>query len=305
MSRVLVSGLINLETTVRVDGFPVPYFPVRYPFWGVRSTVSGVGYNVAKALRTLGDDVRMLSLIGRDGVGDLVHTALAACGLASADVLAILDQTAQSVILYDGEGRRQIHVDLKDIQEQTYPPERAGAALVGCDLAALCNINFSRPLLSQARAAGVSVATDVHALAQLDDAYNHEFMAAAEILFMSDEALPAAPEEWAAAVQARYGNAIIVIGLGAQGALLAVRDDGFTGRFPAVAPRPVVNTIGAGDALFASFLHFYGRRHDPYDALRRAIVFAGYKVGSAGAAEGFLDEAGVNLQTRASATATE
>ena len=41
-SHILVSGLLNLETTVRVDGFPIPYFPVHYPFFGVRSTVSGV-----------------------------------------------------------------------------------------------------------------------------------------------------------------------------------------------------------------------------------------------------------------------
>ena len=47
MSRILVSGLINIETTLKVDGFPIPYFPVRFPFHGVNSTVSGVGYNIA------------------------------------------------------------------------------------------------------------------------------------------------------------------------------------------------------------------------------------------------------------------
>ena len=48
--RVLVSGLINLETTLRVNGFPIDYNPVNYPFLGVQSRVSGVGYNLAKAL---------------------------------------------------------------------------------------------------------------------------------------------------------------------------------------------------------------------------------------------------------------
>lgn len=56
MNPILISGLINLETSLRVDGFPLPYFPVRYPFFGVNSTVSGVGFNVAKALTTLGDE---------------------------------------------------------------------------------------------------------------------------------------------------------------------------------------------------------------------------------------------------------
>ncbi len=32
MAQILVSGLINIETTLRVDGFPLPYAPVHYPF---------------------------------------------------------------------------------------------------------------------------------------------------------------------------------------------------------------------------------------------------------------------------------
>ncbi|MBN8594950.1 MAG: hypothetical protein J0M33_24570 [Anaerolineae bacterium] len=66
MSPILVSGLINLESTLKVDGFPIACSPVRYPFGGVNSSVSGVGYDLAKALTTLGNDVDLLSLIGAD-----------------------------------------------------------------------------------------------------------------------------------------------------------------------------------------------------------------------------------------------
>ncbi|HRC76137.1 MAG TPA: hypothetical protein PLO33_10700, partial [Kouleothrix sp.] len=72
MTTIFVSGLINIETTVQVDRFPIEYSPVRYPFFGVRSTVAGVGYNVAKALATLGDSVRLASIVGRDMPGALV-----------------------------------------------------------------------------------------------------------------------------------------------------------------------------------------------------------------------------------------
>jgi ribokinase len=41
MATIFISGLINIETTVQVDGFPIDYSPVRYPFFGVRSTISG------------------------------------------------------------------------------------------------------------------------------------------------------------------------------------------------------------------------------------------------------------------------
>jgi len=32
MSRFFISGLINLETTLAIEGFPLVYFTVRYPF---------------------------------------------------------------------------------------------------------------------------------------------------------------------------------------------------------------------------------------------------------------------------------
>ena len=291
MTKILVSGLINIETTLRVESFPIAYFPVRYPFFGIDSSVSGVGYNVAKALTVLGNQVDLLSMIGRDPMGDLVRGALKRDHIPEDNVLPLVDHTAQSVILFDGEGRRQINVDLKDIQETSYPEGRFKTLLHHNDLLVLCNINFSRPFLDAARRSGKLIATDVHAISSLDDAYNADFMKAAGILFMSNEWLVDTPEDWARKVWKRYGTEILVIALGKQGALLAVKKDHFIERVSSVTTRPVVNTIGAGDALFSSFLHIYAQTNDPYLALRKAMVFASYKIGAVSAADGFLDAA--------------
>lgn len=287
--RVLVSGLINLETTLRVNGFPIDYNPVNYPFFGVQSRVSGVGYNLAKALLTLGNEVRFLSLIGQDSAAFLVQEALRGDGIPAHGVLQQLRETAQSVILYEPGGRRQIYTDLKDIQEQTYPPERVVEALQGCDWAALCNINFSRPMLEVAARAGVPIATDVHAIGSLDDAYNQDFLRAAQVLFMSHEKLSLSPEDWLRAVGQRFGTPVAVVGLGERGALLGLRAASEIWHVPAVFTRPVVNTIGAGDALFSAFLHGYAQSGDALQALKQAVVFASYKIGVASAAEGFLN----------------
>jgi ribokinase len=267
---------------------------VRFPFYGVHSSVSGVGYNIARALTRLGDDVRLLSLIGRDPVAALVRDALARDGIPSQNVLDLLEQTAQSVILYDGEGRRQINVDLKNAQETAYPAARFAQAAQDCDLLVLSNINFSRPFLEPARRAGQRVATDVHAISDLNDPFNVDFMRAAHILFMSHEWLPVPPEVWAQQVLERYPPEVLVISLGAKGALLCVRADNFIQRIPAVHNRAVVNTIGAGDALFAGFLHEYARSADPYAAIHKAMIFASYKIGAISASDGFLDAAGLD-----------
>jgi ribokinase len=289
VTAILISGLINLEVTLQVDNFPIDYTPVRYPFFGVNSTVSGVGYNVAKALIALGDTVHLMSIVGRDAAGTLVSGSLRADGIPQDLVLPRVERTPHSVILYDRQGKRQINVDLKDIQDQVYPEELSDEILDECSTAVLCNINFSRPLLTKAKERGKLIATDVHAVSDLDDAYNQDFMRYADVLFMSDELLPCTPEEWARAVQGRYGPEVLVIGLGARGALLAVRSDRVLERVPVVHTRQVVSTIGAGDALFSAFVHLYSRSKDACEAMRKAVVFASYKIGEAGAAEGFLD----------------
>jgi ribokinase len=267
---------------------------VRYPFFGVNSSVSGVGYNVAKALTTLGNEIHFLSITGRDLAGGIVRQSLAADGIHGRFVVQAMEHTPHSVILYDPNGRRQINVDLKDVQEQIYPEELFDQALAECSLAVLCNVNFSRLLLRRAQQTGTLIATDVHAISDLEDEYNRAFMAAADILFMSDELLPSPPEVWVRQVVDRYGAEIAVVGLGAEGALLAVRSDGFIERIPAVRTREVVNTIGAGDALFSAFVHVYHRTGDPYEAMRKALVFASYKIGTTGAADGFLNEKGLD-----------
>lgn len=288
MTSILVSGLINIETTLRVDGFPIPYTPVRYIFDQVHATVSGVGYNITKALTKLGNDVRFLSIIGQGADADWVRTELAFDGISDDYIFSNVKNTARSVILFESSGKRQINLDLKDIQDQSYPLDVFDQAVKDCNLVTLCNINFSRPMLDRVKNSGKIIATDVHTIGALYDDYNRDFLQAAEILFMSHETLPEKPEIWARQIVSTYGTEIIVIGLGEEGVLMSVKGDHFMERFPGVRTRPVVNTIGAGDALFSAFIHSYIHSSDPYEAIRKAILFASYKIGEKGAAEGFL-----------------
>jgi hypothetical protein len=49
MKNILISGLFNMETTLQIKGFPIDYFPIDYPFFGINTSVSGVSANIAKA----------------------------------------------------------------------------------------------------------------------------------------------------------------------------------------------------------------------------------------------------------------
>jgi len=288
MPKILVSGLINIETTLKIDQFPLQYFPVTYPFHGVQSTISGVGYNLAKALTILGSEVNFLSIIGKDLYQDLIINELTQSGVHHQYILPQLQETAHSVILYDDAGNRQIHTDLKDIQQTTYPKSLFAQAIEQCDICLLCNINFNRQLLDEATKKGLSIATDVHAIQQVDDEYNQDFMAAANILFLSHENLQEPPQIIIQRLWERYQNEMIVIGMGDQGAMIALKHEKSIMQIPALQTRPIINTIGAGDALFSSFIFTYLKTADPILSLQHAILFASYKIGSIGAANGFI-----------------
>ena len=286
--KILVSGLLNTETTTAVRGFPIHYYPIDYAFFGVNTAVSGVAFNLAKALKTLGDEVQLASMTGHDFAAAYIRDALQELDISTQYVQPKLRQTPSSVVLYDPDGKRQIYCDLKDIQEIAYAFN--ASILEGIDLVAACNINFNRPLLYLAKQTGKIIATDVHVLSDIYDEYNREFMEQADILFLSDEAVGDNYRAFMEQLADAYPCRIIVMGRGAKGAAIYLRDTGELTEMPATSAGTVVNTVGAGDALFSAFLHYYTKGLAPLDALQRAQIFATHKITVSGASNGFVSE---------------
>ena len=290
--KLFVSGLINVESNLRIRSFPVTYYPIDYPFFGINSAVSGAGFNIATAARTLGDEVSFVSLIGKDSEAARIKNTLDRVGICRDKVFDNLETTPVSVILFEqGDGgRRQIYCDLKDIQDKTIDPEAVKPELYAADTCVLCNINFNRALLPIAKQAGKTIATDVHVLNNIYDPFNRDFMSYADILFLSDEDLPMSPRDFLLTLKTEYAPKIIVIGLGSDGAIMYDRATDSVTQLPAVNLGGVVNTVGAGDALFSAFIHYYGR-HNAVEALKRAQIFAALKIKHDGGSVGFSTEA--------------
>lgn len=286
--KILVSGLLNTETTTAVRGFPIHYYPIDYPFFGISTAVSGVAFNIAKALRTLGDEVCLTSMTGDDFSAAYIRDALHELDIGTEHVFPKLRQTPSSVVLYDPEGKRQIYCDLKDIQEIQY--DFPDDLLEDIDLVAACNINFNRPLLHMAKSAGKLIATDVHVLSNVYDDYNREFMECADILFLSDESVGENYQDFLRQLAQTYDCSIIVLGRGSRGVAMYLRQTDQITEMSAVSAGPVVNTVGAGDALFSAFLHYFAKGFASIEALYRAQVFAAHKITVSGASKGFVSE---------------
>ena len=286
MSKIFVSGLANVETSCAVKQFPIEYQAVDYNFFGISSSASGVGLDVRLALTSSSEEVTFATFVGDDTAGESV---LSACKPISDVRIARCEQTPQSVVLFDKSGKRRVYTDLKNVQE-IHLPDNLYTDLEVHDAFCLCNINFSRDLLSAAKKTGKPILCDVHCLRDIHDEYNADFMKAADVLFLSNENIIGKEEEFVRKLTAVYPCQIIVIGMGSDGSLLYERQlDRFT-MIPSVYTRPVVNTVGAGDALFSAFTHFYIQGVTAVDSLRYATVFASYKIGESGASKGFLCE---------------
>ena len=287
-NKIFVSGLVNVETTLKINNFPITYSPIEYLFNGIESKVSGVGYNVSKAFSTLGDEVHFHSLIGRDALGELVIHELTKNNIGIEGIYHFLDGTPQSIVIYNSDGERKIFCDLKNIQDTSYPD--SFAYNTDYKVAVLTNVNFSREFFNLFKSRGIRIATDCHVLKDIHSEYDREFLQNADILFMSNAAIVGSEEAFLKQLVDEYHPEIIVIGMGNRGSILydGLADDIY--KLNAVTVRPVVNTVGAGDALFSSFLHYYIDGYEPYESLYKATYFAGYKIGENGGGEGFLSQ---------------
>jgi sugar/nucleoside kinase (ribokinase family) len=295
MAKIVIAGNINVETNLRVERFPVAYNPAQFTMFGIQSNVSGVGYNVAKSLHTLGNEVRMTAFLGDDMNAGLVTAELQQIGIDDRFIERTAAGTAQAVILYDVTGKRQIFSDLKNVQDLRYPEARFREAAADCDWCVLTNLNFSRYLLGPAKQMGKWIACDVQAISGWDDEYNRDFVEQADVLFFSNDRVGGAAKELIREAAGRFPAQVIVTGMGPQGVLMYVRETNWLGAIPTYQTRPVVNAVGAGDSLFSSFLHSYAKSGDAQTAIRKAMLYASWKIGESGGAKGFLDEASLEL----------
>lgn len=276
-STIVVAGVTSLYLSVGIEEFPLGYEPVPQSAW-LRAGVTGSAGHVAEILVRLGDEVQLCTLAGTDPAGLAIRAYLHDRGLSGPGVVDA-GATSLGVVLVSADGRRMGFPYLAAVNTVGYPPETFGRLGSGADLAVLTNARFVRPLIRQARQLAIPIAVDAHLISDVDDGYNMPWLEVADIVFCSHERLPCPPADWVARVFARYpGCGIVGVGRGSDGCLLGLRD-GTLVTAEAVAPRGVVSTAGAGDALFASFLHGWLTTGNPIAALESAVLYAGWKVG--------------------------
>ncbi|MFE0265718.1 carbohydrate kinase family protein [Nocardiopsis alba] len=276
--RVVVAGVANLCTATEVDFIDLTEPRRRAETHRMVTGVSGVGANLAVTLRRLGTRVDLCTLVGRDVPGQAVRAGLEREGLYGPGCVDT-PSSPLSVCLIDEEGHQLTSTYLDRLNDALYPTEVFREMVQGADLAVLTNVGFSRPLIAHARSAGVPIAVDVHRIADIHQPGQRAWLNSADVLFCSHERLPCPPRRWIEEVFETYPGCLIAgVGLGAEGAMVGTRD-GMLVSARTRPPRPPANTVGAGDTLFASFLHGWLAAGNPAQALHDAVLHASWFVG--------------------------
>ncbi len=278
--RVAVVGSYGVGLTMRVSRLPACGETLSD---GVFSTGhGGKGSNQAVAAARLGAEVSILTAVGSDSFGN------AACELwreegVRASVVTTDAATMVGVILVEPSGENRIVIapgalaQLTPADVDLFEREIAEADILvtGFEIP----VDAARRALQLARRHGVRTLLNPAPAVPLDA----EMWELADVLTpnRSEAALltgepVATPEACLDAIRARF-DGVVVLTLGGGGCLVDT-PDGTRTRVPAIVPRQVVDTTGAGDAFSGALAVALARADSLADAVRFATAAGAHAV---------------------------
>ncbi len=271
MTDALVLGGASWNTMIHLDRFPEPR-PATIA--DVRSTIAAgsTGIGKALALKALGHQPLLHATIGDDEAGRAIRAFCDARGL---ETVFDIDPGGSSrhVNLMDALGQR---ISIFLFNGSPAPPvdvARLTSAIAETGTIFLNITQSSIPLLPVVRQSGADVWVDLHDYDGVN-AYHEQFIAEADVLQLSDEALPdPRPVMLRLAQTAR----LVICTRGARGALAFAGGEWLD--VPA-HPANLRDSNGAGDTFFVALWSALQRDMPLHDSLRFAAAAAAMAVES-------------------------
>ncbi len=295
MGKFLVAGVVQRETIVKVDNIPIGYMGITERPNTIFTSTGGDAYNESLALKWLGNSGDLMSMVGEGESMDLVNPPGCEVELVTDYVLPRLADTPIAVLFYDENRKQQIFEDIKNLGDVPYDlalfRERAKRA----EMLVVSDANFCRPLIGIGKELRKPIAVNIREYTEEKAYFNEDFLKGGDILYISDDRLVGDPYEFVKLLAAKYRPQIIILGQGAAGLILYDKNKNIIAHYNTVKTHKTVNTVGAGNALFSCFLHFYNKTKDSVFAVKNAMLFASYKIGFMGTSSGFMTEEEISL----------
>lgn len=274
MTDILVVGGVAWDSLIYLDDFPAQkpqtVFSQRF-----HETIGATGSGKALALNQPGMTVTLHGMVGEDRYGESVRDYLQQQGIT---FLSDTDPagTVRHVNLLNAKGERiSIYVNTGTF-EPVLDLARLERLIPQQDVVILNIINYCRHLIPTVKQSGKKLWCDIHDY-DGHNAYHQDFIQAADVLFLSSDALP----DYRAFMQQMIdsGKDLVVCTHGRQGAT-ALTADGQWLTIPALLAYPLVDSSGAGDHFFAGVLYGQLQGADLQRSLRYGAITAGLCIAS-------------------------
>ncbi|MBQ9437727.1 MAG: carbohydrate kinase family protein, partial [Lachnospiraceae bacterium] len=267
MSKFIVAGITQIETLVRVSALPIDDTPMVSRPNSIFTAPGGDAYNTSLALQWLGNEVYFMSVVGKNQDLRLFNPPDREVTISTDYILPILLDTPTEVMLYDKYRNQQKFEDHKDLRQARYDMLLVEPLMPQAEMLVLSNANFCRPFIHMGKEAGKKIAVKIHGFFREKELYNTDFLENAAILYFSDDTLMEHPHDFIRDIVSSYDPEIIILGQGSQGVTLYDKYREMEVHYNTVTTNYVVNTAGAGNALFACFLHYYLAKKDSVYAI--------------------------------------
>jgi sugar/nucleoside kinase (ribokinase family) len=272
--QALILGGVAWNTMVSVSRFPDPR-PHTVFATGTHEAVGSSGAGKALNLASLGVDVTLWALVGRDEPGDRIRATMADAGVefipqwdpeGTARHINLMEPDGERISIFANAGSFDIDIDTEQIRDEV---DRA-------DVISVTILNHCRAFLPLVARSTAPIWVDIHDYDGVNP-YHRDFIDAADHLMMSSIAMA----NWRTFAEDRIadGTRVVLCTHGSRGASGIARDHGWVD-VPAAKASHVVDTNGAGDAFFAGFVTSWMSNNDLERAMTSGAVHAARAVAS-------------------------
>lgn len=290
MAKIVSAGVILKETILSVPHIPIQYSRISFLPNKIFCGVGGHAFNMSLAMQYLGDECTLFSMIGKNENEATLEPCDLPVKLTKMELEKNLSDTPCAVVLFDDDMRQQRIDDFKDAATNQINLDKFKEEIKDAELVVLSNANFCVELAKIAKEAGKKIAVNMRTNLPDEREFNAKLLELSDIYYFSDTFLREKAYDFTKKMAEKYNPEIIVTGCGSRGHLLYTRDENRFLEYKPVKTLEIVNTVGAGNALFGSFLHFYLKENNPLEAIKKANIFASYKIGFTGTSYGFISE---------------
>ena len=262
--KIFVIGGVSYDTLIHVGFLPEPQSQTIFSKRTIES-IGSTGAGKVMPLAKLGLEVSFHALIGEDQKGEQIKKRLINEHI---DFFYDIDPkgTETHTNIMDDLGKRISIYTQASTFEPTVDDQAIEAAILNADIIVMNIINYTRRFIPFVKAQHKPLWIDLHDY-DGKSAYHQDYVDAADIIFMSKDALTS--------VQPFVDN---LLKQGKEAVIITDGPNGVTGYYqkesihiPALKPRKTGDFNGAGDHLFSGYLFGYLNHYSRKECLKAGV----------------------------------